>query len=599
VAGAGSGCVAFAVDSRAGVRLERDLQHGVSAGRARAIVVALLVFGISLGVRLTGLDLYATTDEGYWMQRSVRFGAALARGDLTSTYRAGHPGVSVMWTGLLGIGPERLAPFRPERYTRYEVLEPDPGYLAAFGAARRAVAVVTSALVTVSVLLAWRLLGLGAGLFGGALLVFDPYVVGMTRLLHVDALLAPLMTVSALAGLIYWLQSPRGPYLLLSAVTGGLALLTKAPAGFLPIFFGLVWLAGRWHGGGLSPTRSVRPSIVWGLVAAAVYVLLFPALWVDPVGRLIGLLQFVLLVGLQPHDGNYFLGRPVLEDPGPLYYLVAVPLRLSPLVALGMGLLALRAPTGENGRAVGWLVLYVALFAALMTLASKKFDRYMLPAQMALDLLAGVGLWRLVQLLTSRAPSHTASSLRESGQSVDRAPGLFARWRMFVGGGILALVLVVQVALLVRGWPYPIAYYNPVAGGAALARQSIMVGWGEGLEQAAAYLNGLPDAESLIVATSYQHVVRPRFVGTTISIVPYVRGGAERLPTPDYLVLYVNARQRRQISPEVEQAEATGPPVFVAEIDGLPYAWVYRVPRTGPRPAGPLPAIEDSESGEN
>ena len=30
-----------------------------------------------------------------------------------------------------------------------------------------------------------------------------------------------------------------------------------------------------------------------------------------------------------------------------------------------------------------------------MTLGSKKFDRYALPASVALDVVAGVGLWRL------------------------------------------------------------------------------------------------------------------------------------------------------------------------------------------------------------
>ena len=44
----------------------------------------------------------------------------------------------------------------------------------------------------------------------------------------------------------------------------------------------------------------------------------------------------------------------------------------------------------EHRSALRWLLLYVGLFAVLMTLASKKFDRYMLPAQMLLDPLAGV-----------------------------------------------------------------------------------------------------------------------------------------------------------------------------------------------------------------
>jgi hypothetical protein len=548
-------------------------QHGRIVGLAAPAVVAALAFVLSLGLRLANLDLYSTTDEGYWMQRSIRFGAALVRGDLTSTYRAGHPGVSVMWTGIIGIGPERLAPFLPERFTRYELLERAPGYLEAFSAARRAVAVLTSALIALAVILAWRLLGIGPALAGGTLLVLDPYVVGMTRLLHVDALLAPLMTVSALAGLLYWTRAPRWGYLLLSTVTGGLALLTKAPSGYLPIFFGLICLTALLRGGYRTAPRVLAPLLMWGVGAAALYVLLFPALWVDPLGEIATLARFVILVGLQPHDGNFFLGQPVLDDPGPFYYTVAVPLRLSPLVALGMGLLVLHSPSDEHRTAVRWLLLYAGLFAVLMTLASKKFDRYMLPIQMVLDLLAGVGLWRLTALLV--------------------------RWRWAPAGG-LALVAAVQVVLLARVWPYPIAYYNPLAGGPERARQLIMVGWGEGLEQVAAFLNGLPNAESLDVVTSYNHVVRPRFVGTTIPIAPYMQGAIrQNLPAPDYMVVYVNARQRRQISPEVARAEAIGQPVFVAQINGLPYAWVYRIPRTGPRSTEPLPSVDDPETIEN
>ena len=165
---------------------------------------------------------------------------------------------------------------------------------------------------------------------------------------------------------------------------------------------------------------------------------------------------------------------------------------------------------------------------------------------------------------------------------------------------IVTLIVAVQIVLLARVWPYPIAYYNPLAGGPERARQLIMVGWGEGLEQAAAFLNGLPNAESLYVVTSYNHVVRSRFVGTTIPMAPYIQGGAKQdLPEPDYIVLYVNARQRRQISPEVQRAEAIGQPVFVAQINGLPYAWVYWIPRTGPRPGTPLPSLDDPESIEN
>ena len=64
---------------------------------------------------------------------------------------------------------------------------------------------LAAGLFGLAVVLAGRLLG-PPGLLGGALLAADPYTVGMTRLLHVDALLTPFLLVSVLAGLIYWLQ---------------------------------------------------------------------------------------------------------------------------------------------------------------------------------------------------------------------------------------------------------------------------------------------------------------------------------------------------------------------------------------------------------
>jgi hypothetical protein len=381
------------------------------------------------------------------------------------------------------------------------------------------------------------------------------------------------------------------------------------------------------HGGYRTAPRALLPLLLWGVGAAVVYGLLFPALWVDPLGRIEALIRFVALVGLQPHDGNFFLGRPVLDDPGPLYYAVALPLRLSPLVAIGLALLSLRSTGDENRAAVRWLLVYVGLFVVLMTLASKKFDRYMLPAQLPLDLLAGMGIWRLVTIVARHrsrslpppatrpwSPLHRRTVVpRDSHVSTAPCVGTAAEppghrprarrrgrgWASVMPAAAVVTVVVVQLVLLAQVWPYPIAYYNPLAGGPERGRQLVMVGWGEGLEQAAEFLNGLPNAESLYVVTSYQHVLRPRFVGRTIPIAPYVRGSGASLQAPDYIVLYVNARQRRQASPELERAEAIGPPVFEARVNGLPYAWVYWLPRTGPPTTGPLPAEEDSEAGEN
>ena len=100
---------------RGGVDLKAYSGQRLSPALLLPVVLAVACFVVALVPRLAGLESYLTSDEGYWMQRTLRFGAALARGDLNATYRSGHPGVTVTWVGLLGVGPERLSSYLPSR----------------------------------------------------------------------------------------------------------------------------------------------------------------------------------------------------------------------------------------------------------------------------------------------------------------------------------------------------------------------------------------------------------------------------------------------------------------------------------------------------
>src|SRR5688572_20905159 len=82
--------------------------------REPLVLVALCVF-VGLGSRLYGANLAYTSDEGYWLHRTVVFGNAVLNGEFATTFRSGHPGVTVMWAGLLGIGPERVRTFAGEQ----------------------------------------------------------------------------------------------------------------------------------------------------------------------------------------------------------------------------------------------------------------------------------------------------------------------------------------------------------------------------------------------------------------------------------------------------------------------------------------------------
>jgi hypothetical protein len=62
----------------------------------------------------------------------------------------------------------------------------------------------------------------------------------------------------------------------------------------------------------------------------------------------------------------------------------------------------------------------------------------------------------------------------------------------------------VQAWLALRTFPYYMSYYNPLLGGAAKAPDVMFIGWGEGLDEAARYLNTHTDPTQTSVASWYE-----------------------------------------------------------------------------------------------
>ena len=158
-----------------------------------------------------------------------------------------------------------------------------------------------------------------------------------------------------------------------------------------------------------------------------------------------------------------------------------------------------------------------------------------------------------------------------------------ARGRQRAGPAVVPF-LMAHGALFLAVQPYPIAAYNALLGGAGGARNLMIVGWGEGLEQVTDFLNAQEGAERSVVATNYNHIVRPQFRGRTYSLT---RLPSRVTPSVDYVVLYVNTAQRMHLSSLTRQAISAGQPVFTARVNGLDYAWVFRVPKGGNVPLPP------------
>jgi len=532
----------------------------------------IVVFALSLGPRLLARDLFPTSDEDSWMRRTGGFTFGLATGQLGRTYQNGHPGVTTMWTAMLSLGPGEAIRFA-DRVHGLRFVGQVPGYLPALAQGRIGFALLAAVGVAVCSLLIWRMFGLLVATLAGVALALEPFLVANTQLVHVDGPLTTFMAVSALAALVRWRAGGGRGFVVLSGITAGLALLSKSPALFLLPYVAVLAVASyltpqppSLKGRGSCLRSSSFPLgkgagglawdlVLWAALAVGTFVLFWPAIWVlGPIEVLARMIAFTRETGGQPDEvGSFFMGQ-VGGDPGPLYYPLATLFRLSPFVTLGLlALLVLvgRLSDHERSRAA-WLAAFVIGFGAMMTLGPKKFDRYLLPIFPPVVLLAALG-WKL------------------GIQRVLAVSFLGQRRRAFSAALIVGLSLLAAWPLALV-YPYPLAYYNPLTGGGRAAQRTVMVGNGEGLDQAARWLSSQPNSNDLWIAAHSFDILAAMIPSQGEPLREGIPGDA------DYIVTYGRRIQMRRWSQALERYFQANPPVFTAWINGIEYVRVHPGP---------------------
>jgi 4-amino-4-deoxy-L-arabinose transferase-like glycosyltransferase len=542
-------------------------------------LTALGLFLLALLPRVVDLGRFLSPDEFLWAERSKQFSIALVSGDLAGTLRTGHPGVTTMWTGLLGLlyrylvrGPEAPA----DLLSFLQAVPTDPLNIANQVAMRVPTVIISALLVVALYFLVAALFDETSGLVAATILALDPFHIAYSRILHHDALETTFMTL-ALLGMLIYLRGGARRWLLGASFASALAMLSKSSALFLFPFVALLlgleamacWL--RRSPPGETLRRALLTYLAWALGTAAAFVLCWPAMWVNPLKPVATVLDLGLHYAGGPHaKGVFLLGQSTL-DPGPLFYPLNWAFSITPLVVLGLLALAvsaLRRPTGHGwiGQqglrlpATGYLLLYAVIFVVFMNFGGKKQARYILPVFPIVDILAAVGLVWAGRWLAAWGEGKLPKSDR-----------LRKSWRWL---GLLAVALP-QLAVTLPTYPYYITYYNPLLGGLPAAARTITVGWGEGLDEAARYMSSKPDAAQLKVAAWYASTFAPFFPGQTLS---YAKE-KERTLAGDYVIFYINQMQRRYPDEEMFRFfEERYQVDKVIQLQGVDYAWIYPAP---------------------
>ncbi len=514
--------------------------------RRAALLLAGVIFLLAF-VPLAVPERAVQTDEiAHWIERTDIFVWAMRNGRFGNTVQTEHPGVTVVALGAIA-------------QASHEALFPNtelPPH-AHLHLIRFPLKLVNALLIALGYLLLRRLVPPGVA-FGAALLwACSPYLRWHMRLLHIDGLTTNFMMLSFLLVLLALpTANNRGGVhwqtLLLAAFVGGLAALTRFSSLYVAGVVGVVALIAFVSTGERTPRRFgvqvMLPVVVFTLTVALTWTALYPGMWTNARGVYGQSVHGVDNATSAHGSGSFFLGTAV-DDPGAAFYPVVLLARTSPIVLVGVLLAAVAALRGAlQAQWRVWLAvaLYALFYLLMLTLLSKKFDRYALPVYPALALLAAAGWGWLVG-------------------SVGRVQS--PRWQRVAWGA--AVVVVAGHAL----WYLPdeYAYTNPLYSGNR-TQATLMVGGGEGLQSVFDFYAGVDETVrcEVLIASSYTDIVS-HYVpcARTISVRDVT---PTNIVMPDYFVNYVNFDQRE---PAWAAVFAELEPIHTAVVHGITFFELY------------------------
>lgn len=536
----------------------------------------LFVLALSAAVRLTDLGRFRVVDEEDRWAWAVDFFRALLAGDLRATLIGdGYPGVFPVWleTVWLFIGAGYRSILQGQWIGDggvYLLIDSWENW-SNLAIQRFPVVLANTVLVVLIFLCVRKLFGSRAAILAAILISLDPFYLSDSRVNRAEGLLTGLMTLSLLTLMLYH-RHRQFRYLALSAAVGGLAWLTKSQSIVLLPMFAAINLLWAWRtettiGG--AARRWLAVMVDWSIGAALIFAALWPAVWVAPADTFGLMFRYATRKVGADGVNLFFLGRTLLdEDPGWLFYPVTFALRVTPVMLFGLLLGIVPGWKDSIGAAITdlrdtrfkaalqrlldaqgvWaLVVYSLLYAGGMSLGSHKQDRFLMAIFPALGILAALALSTFIQR---------------------------RRWSPRKIFAAVTVVLALQLATALPYHPYYFSYFNPLLGGGATAQKLVRIGWGEGMDQVADYLNSLENPQSLTVSTRfYKYLLN--FKGQAFNL----DSSGEWL-TADKIVFYIQQSQRLQDpSPGViHYFQQHISPEKVITINGIDYASVYPNP---------------------
>lgn len=458
----------------------------------------LLIFAFYLLTRLPSLghDNF-NTDVWKWKSRSYDFGSGIFTLDFEKTIQKYHPGVTLMWAGTAGVKVYNLyydlvnkgIPMDNNVKTVFELDFVQKLFVAfAIGIGVTCIFYALRHIIT-----------LQYAFVATVLLIFEPLYLGLSRVFHLEGMMSTFMLASAL-WLYYYLKGEpllRRKRLVISAIFGSLALLTKTSALYLIPFTGLALLLElSTYGKNRAQLikKVAKPFFQWLGVWLVTCVILWPALWTQPVLAIQTLYRGVAVIGVEREHIQYYFGK-LVDSPGPEYYLVIFAFRSSVYLLfglLGYLVIAKKYLAPKQKSLALYLAIYCFFYFIQLTIPSKKLDRYVIPEITGVSLIASIFyVWVI--------------------NSMPKLRKVVTTFLVFLPAFATAIIL----------HPDYFSYYNPMFGGLRTGINVIEPKWMIGTPQIMAYFNEIKKVrnyQDTPVGTSLEELIKSKNVKTVLTV---------------------------------------------------------------------------------
>ena len=473
----------------------------------RKAILVILLLGLMIAPRLPSLGSFITVDEPFWLSVGANYYYALSQREFENTVYEYHPAVTTMsfitaaflidfpeyrgyGQGYFDVDKEKFDPFLTEHGH-------DPLYLLYLSRLVQVATIVFIALLIFFLLSV--LIGEEKAFLVTALISSAPYFLGHSRVLSHEAMVA-ISVLASIFGMMAYLEYERKwYYLFISAASAAVAQLTKSSAMAMFPVIGLMLAVSVFE---KTKERGFKSALlgnlkilgIWFAFLTLVYVILWPGMWVAPGKMLYEVYgnafsyafqgaRLELTQELQPSRfGMDTLGGSTLTFVKNILESATTITWLGLLLAIAsLFLRGEKSPTSIEKKIFIYLFVTAMMFILLFSVAQgKNYRHYIMTSHVCMDAIAALG-W--------------AIWLGWLGMKLETANRLKVRagfGRNIQMGGA-ALLIILQLASAMAFYPYYYTYYNPLF--AMITGQPPASNYGEGIEQAAAYLAQKPNAE--------------------------------------------------------------------------------------------------------